>query len=209
MPATETGRDHAQLHDVARRRLRDLGLSPPLDTDALRTALEQDRGSSIALVPTDELPMGSAFGVTGSRPGIDVVLYERRTTPSQQQLIILHEFAHMLLRHPPSSVLHTATEPGAFREIDAATVAAVLGLRDDPGGEQRPDTGSHRRRRWRRRSGDTTAAPAAGSLYAGVEEREAEILATILLGWAPGQTGHVPSRPREALGEFLSAPGAW
>ncbi|WP_226360998.1 hypothetical protein [Pseudonocardia sp. ICBG1142] len=168
-------------------------------------------------MPNDEMPPGSAFGVTGSQGGIDVVLYEARTTSSHQQLIILHEFAHMLLRHPPSEVLHTQAEVETFREIDAGAVAEALGvaLPDAALISPPPSAQQQRRRRWWRpgrrphHPTDGSSAITGGNLYARVCEQEAEMLATILLGWVPGQAGYIPARPRSSLDEYLGDQGAW
>lgn len=190
VPAEEKGRTYPALLSVARRRLSELGLRPPFDLDALRTALERERGTTIALVPTDELPVGAAFGVTGSQGGVEVVLYESRTTASHQQLIVLHEFAHMLLRHPPSAVLHAPSEIAGFHEIDASAVAMALGKGlPEPARTATRAQPSRRQRRgwWRPRTPGSTPAPSSASLgprtYARVCEHEAETLATILLDW--------------------------
>ncbi|TCK22351.1 hypothetical protein [Pseudonocardia endophytica] len=209
MSAQDAPRGYAELVTLARRRLRRLDVTPPLEPDALRRALEKERGTTITVVATDELPPGSAFAVTGRLDDREVVLHEARTTRSHQQLILLHEYAHMLLRHPPSQTLHAQPDVGAFHEIDAAVVAETLGLDAGPARPGTPPAAPPRR--WssllRRRRG-RPAEPVSG-LYAEAAEQEAETLATILLGWVPGHAGHVPARPAGRLDEVLGEEGAW
>lgn len=182
----------------ARRRLRELDMEPPLCLEALRSALERDRQLDITLTPTDELPPGSAFGVTGIEGGIAVVLYEARTTRSHQTVIILHEFSHMLLYHPPSEVLHTQSEIATFREIDAAAVVEAIGASLPSHAFTTPN-----------RVNDSVIDTADSNLYVRVCEREAEMLATILLGWVSGQSGYIPGRTQLGLDEYLGDRGAW
>jgi len=214
VPAEEKGRNYPALLSVARRRLCELGLRPPFDLDALRSALERERGTTIALVPTDELPVGAAFGVTGSQGGVEVVLYESRTTASHQQLIVLHEFAHMLLRHPPSAVLHLPSEVSGFHEIDASAVAMALGkglpdaARPVAGAQSSAPSRRQRRGWWRPRTPGSTSAPSSASLgpriYARVCEHEAETLATILLDWLSGDSGAAAGASPDPVVERLT-----
>lgn len=218
MPAEERARAYPELLTFARNRLRRLGLAPPLDADALRAALEIERRTTISLIATTELPPYSAFGVTGSQGEHDVVLYEARTTRSHQTLIVLHEYAHMLLQHPPSEVLHTQAGPATFHEIDPQMIAEVLGLQAPSTPEPPPAPPSRPGRRWwpaalrrdrlSRGCNAATASPGA-NLYARVAEREAETLATILLGWVPGQARYIPARPPGLLDDILGDEGAW
>lgn len=213
MPASDRARSYPELMDVVRRRLRRLGLTPPLDPDDLRAALEVERGTTISVVETDELPPGSAFAVTGSLGDREVVLYEARTTRSHQQLILLHEYAHMLLRHPPSATLHTQADVGSFHEIDAAVVAEALGA--GAGDRTSPPPAADPDPRWwpsvlrRKRARDDQDVRPGTGLYARAAEQEAETVATILLGWVPGHGGYIPARPHGRLDEVLGDEGAW
>ena len=190
-------RSYATLVSVARDRLCELGLRPPLTVAALSTALGRERNTAIEVVATEELPIGAASGITGSQDRVEIVLYEARTTTDHQQLIVLHEFAHMLLKHPPSAVLHTASGLG-FTEIDASAVAMALGVplnaRSAPVPMRRP------RRWWSRRPAGASSPPASlpPSVYARVCEEEAEILATIMLNWlsrSPSEADGVGADP--------------
>ncbi|SFO40419.1 hypothetical protein SAMN05216207_105211 [Pseudonocardia ammonioxydans] len=185
-------RSYATLVSVARDRLCELGLRPPLTVGALCTALGGERNTVIEVVATEELPIGAASGITGSQDHVEIVLYEARTTADHQQLIILHEFAHMLLQHPPSTVLHSASGFG-FTEIDASAVALALGK--PLNAESAPVTMRQPRRWWSRRPADASGSTASlsPSVYARVCEEEAEILATIMLNW-------LSSTPSEADG---------
>lgn len=185
VPAGEQARTYTVLVTVVRRKLCDLGLRPPLDMESLRRALELHRGTTITLVPTDEMPIGAAFAATGRQGDVEVVLHESRTSAFHQMLIVLHEFAHMLLEHPPSVILHSQAALAPFREIDAAAVAEALG-RLAP--RQTAST-SERLRGWLTRSRQPSPPQRSNSsqpdAYTQVCEREAETLATILLDWFP------------------------
>lgn len=215
-------RDHqtsgySALLATARRRLLTLGLAPPFDMDALRGGLERARGTTIAIVPTDELPVGAAFGLTGRQGEVEVILHESRTDLAHQRVIILHEFAHMLLEHPPSAVLHSQEpEMATFREIDASLVASTLEPDQQRWFANAPAT---KRRAWRRWLTKVSGRARADQLeshrprgpYGPVYEWEAETLATILLGWTEdaATTGASPDelavhRLTDALGHRWS-----
>lgn len=198
--------DHDELHQFARDRLRSLGLRPPLDQEKLRLAIGRERGTTVHLIPSADIPPGSAYGVTGGDAHNDVVLFEARTTHSHQLLIILHEFAHMLLRHPRAAVDHSP-DPESFQMISAAAVAETLGV---PNPAEEEGDAARRPRRWSRLRRRRPPNPHTGpTLYKSRIEWEAETLATILLGWTPGQAEHVHTPPDEALGQILGDEGAW
>lgn len=185
VPAEQRPRSYNVLVMLARQKLSELGLRPPFDIELLRQALELQRGTNITLVPTDEMPPGAAFAVTGRQGDVEVVLHESRTTAFHQKLIVLHEFAHMLLEHPPSVILHSQVAPAPFREIDAAAVAEALG-RVAP---RHKASVSERLGRWLMRSRQPSppqrSASSEPNVYTQVCEGEAETLATILLDWLP------------------------
>lgn len=173
-----------QLRVRAERALSQLHVSRPLVIDELRGALEDHRGKPIDLVSTTELPPRSAFAFTGSTESFDVVMYDARLVGLHRDLVILHEFAHMLLEHQPAAVDHSYRSPlvEQFQTISPEALAEVLG--------EHP----RRRQRWPRKA-------TRPSLYDDPTEWEAEMMATILLSWMPhaGSTRQPPEDPFEQI----------
>lgn len=178
-----------QLRVRAERTLNQLDVSRPLVIDELRGALEDHRGKPIDLVPTTELPPRSAFAFTGSTASFDVVMYDARLAGLHRDLVILHEFAHMLLGHQPAAVDHSSRSPlvEQFETIGPEALAEVLG--------EQP----RRRQRWSKK-------PTQPSLYDDPTEWEAETMATILLSWMPHSD---PTRqpPEDPFEQILSGYG--
>ena len=179
-----------QLGAHAELALRELGVDRPLDIEQLRNALAQRRGRPLDLVPTDDLPPHSAFAFTGSTDSLDVVMYDARLVGLHRNLVILHEFSHMILDHSPSVVDHSYRAPRMeeFQAISAETLAEVLGTRPP-----RPIRTRRARRRPER------------SLYDDPMEWEAETMATILLSWMPGGSRPRRATPEDPFEEMLSS----
>lgn len=207
-------RTRAELTAIARARLREMGLRPPLDAHALADALGRLRGKPIHLVPTSELPPMTVFGVTGGDDTNDVVLYNARTSSTGQLGVMLHELAHVLLDHPREAVDH-AFRGDADEEYAAISPDAVAALMGDPQAPaalpEDPDSPVDTETpRWRwpwRRNEEPADRPA--SLYDSDIEWEAETLGTVLMTWIPGYGGHAPPAPANALEDVLGDEGAW
>lgn len=212
---------HQELRAIARKTLRALELTPPLeDVDALAARLAERRGKPIILVATTELPPNVAFGVTGGDDNVDIVLYESRTSTTSQLLIILHELAHIILEHPRAAVDHsfrTGHQEEEYEMFSADVLAELIGPEPEAKSPQPPETDAHGedggagrpwRWPWKRPDGPRTAIPTQ-SLYAADIEWEAETMATILLTWIPGYGGYVPPRQGTPLEQVLGDDGAW
>jgi hypothetical protein len=171
--------------------MRDLRLDYPLDIEQLRSRLSVRRGKTIILEPSDELGGRQTFGFTWDDPAEEAVLvmYEAKTSWLHQTMIILHEFAHLILGHAGSAIDHSyrARSAADFRELSLAAVAEVLGT-----GSTRPRTGS--RRRWR----------SGPSVYDERIEWEAETMATILLSWTSEGGRRTRAIPEDPFEEILS-----
>jgi len=170
-----------KLAALCRRTLQSLELRPPLDVDLLRERLGERRGKPIDLVLTTNLTGRRTFGITASKPGApsDVILVESQTTWAHQQLIVLHELAHMICDHPSAAIDHSyrANQVDEYQTISPAAVAAVLGTTPAAGGRR------------------------GKSLYDNPVEWEAETMATIMINWVPGcgtRALELPSDPLEA-----------
>ncbi|MFJ9865361.1 hypothetical protein [Streptomyces sp. NPDC101165] len=136
------------LRRRCKRELQALDVQPPLQVDALCRALGERRGRPIHLVPYS-LPVPGPFGVwiaTGTR---DYIIYQRETTKSHQDHIILHEVGHILAGHDSD-------------DGDEDLWSLMM-----------PDIAPEAIRRALRRTS-----------YDQEHEREAELVATIILEWA-------------------------
>ena len=87
-----------QLRRRCKQELRALDIQPPLQVEALCRALGERRGRPIHLVPYS-LPVPGPFGVWIATGTSDFIVYQRETTKSHQDHIILHEVGHILADH--------------------------------------------------------------------------------------------------------------
>lgn len=133
-----------------------------------------------------------AYGYTTKDPAKNqiVIGYEARTTRVHQTLIILHEFAHLILDHPGQAIDHSyrVGYEHEFREISHDTISSVLGVGQPLSRARKPSI----RRRIPRRS-----------LYDDPLEWEAESMATIMLAWTPDGGRKRRMVPRDPLEKAL------
>jgi hypothetical protein len=87
-----------QLRRRCKQELRALDVQPPLQVEALCRALGERRARPIHLVPYS-LPVPGPFGVWIATGTSDFIVYQRETTKSHQDHIILHEVGHILADH--------------------------------------------------------------------------------------------------------------
>ena len=144
------------LRRRCRQLLHSLDIRPPLDVVDLCERVGRQRGKPIRLVE-HALPVPGPFGAWISTPSAEFILYQKETSGPHQNHIILHELGHILAEHTSDEqdyVLVGGLEPSSVRERYPDL---------DPGAV---------RRALRRTSYDTA------------DEREAELVATIILEWA-------------------------
>ncbi|MEU9106012.1 hypothetical protein AB0D54_16920 [Streptomyces xanthophaeus] len=148
--------------------LKDLDIPRPLDVERLCASISERRGRPLHLLPLPEA-VGAEAGVCGLWLGLgdaDVVFYEAATSRVHQTHIILHELAHMLLDH---GRLGDGSGSGSGSEDGGGSGLAVLaGLFPDL------DPSMVNRMLARGRTG-----------YSAVEERQAELLATLISSHGP------------------------
>lgn len=75
-----------------------MDIQPPLQVDQLCARLGERRGRPIRLVPYS-LPVPGPFGLWIGTETTDIIVYQRETTRSHQDHIILHEVGHILADH--------------------------------------------------------------------------------------------------------------
>lgn len=76
-----------------------LALPKPWDLNALVAQIAQRRGRTIQLLPV-EMSGSTLHGLWVATPRADYIAYPDRTSGYKKDAIVLHEVAHMWLRHP-------------------------------------------------------------------------------------------------------------
>lgn len=90
--------DHKIRHE-ARDANRHLELGPHPNLQSIQYWLETQRGKPITIVELPTLRGNDLCGLWVSYEGCDVVVHAPPESAWQQQQIVLHEFAHMILNH--------------------------------------------------------------------------------------------------------------
>ena len=115
-------------YDAARSRAREaeasLRLSEPVSLASIQAHLERQRGRKIVIKPIE----GATDKVCGLWFGLDhmdLIMHARAASEVHRQQIVLHEFAHMVLRHEQEivSVDYAGT---FFPDLDPERVVKAL-----------------------------------------------------------------------------------
>lgn len=90
-------------YDAARERAQGaedhLDLQEPVSLRSIRTHLETARGRKIVIKPINHSPTDKVCGLWFGLDNLDLILHAQAASEVHRQQIILHEFAHMILRH--------------------------------------------------------------------------------------------------------------
>jgi hypothetical protein len=143
-----------------RRLLNELDIRPPLDVFELCRRVGESRDKPIRLL-AHSIPVPGPFGVWISTRPADYILYQKETSKSHQNHIILHELGHLLAGH----------------ESDPCDDELLAGLYPD----MSPDS---LRKRYPDLEPDAVRRALRRTSYDTEQEREAETTATIILEWA-------------------------
>ncbi|PXY16508.1 hypothetical protein BAY60_35470 (plasmid) [Prauserella muralis] len=101
---------------------REVGFPAPWDLDEFVDRLERHRGRPIDLIELDG-PVGEITGMWLRREDRDVIGYPGNTTTHHQDVVVLHELAHMLFEHAGLCVFSDASRiapslhPEAFEHL--------------------------------------------------------------------------------------------
>ncbi|MBT2454173.1 hypothetical protein J7E98_05095 [Streptomyces sp. ISL-86] len=119
------GNRHAterRLERSIRHLLRTLDVRPPFSVEALCRALSESRGRHIELRPYP-LPTPGPVGLWFETRSVDLIIFQRDTTPLHQDHIILHEVGHILADHGAAGAgaqweaLLPGLKPDAIRRV--------------------------------------------------------------------------------------------
>jgi hypothetical protein len=158
-------RREKELQRQCRAVLRDLDIQPPLDVRQLCERIGEQRRKPIKLLP-HPIPVPGPFGVWITTKDADYILFQEKTTPAHQDHIILHELGHMLAGHQGDGQDDELLS-GIYPELEPDAVRTAL-----------------------RRTAYGTEGRTA---YDDTREREAELMATMILEWA-SVVNRVPRR---------------
>ncbi len=118
-------RGRSQLRRTCEAVVAGLPLPAPFSVDALCERIGAERDRPIRRLPMD-LPDAAPFGLLVSVDDADYVIYEQRTTRLHRDHILLHELAHVLLRHEATPVLADEAAQLLLPHLDPALVRRML-----------------------------------------------------------------------------------
>ncbi|MBB1256326.1 hypothetical protein H3146_23645 [Streptomyces sp. OF3] len=170
-----------------------LDIPRPFDLDALCARIAAGRGRPLRLVPLDGVPdVAMPCGVWVATSTTDLIFYEPATSSVHKLHIVLHEIAHLLLGHGATDrerpayaerlLTGTGTDTGDEAAVRPAGAEDLAGLDED----DELDLGQ-------------LLHVLGRTSYTDAEERDAELLATILSDRALSADA-TPSRSEEAAG---------
>lgn len=95
-------------YHAARARAQDaehqLQLQDPVTLGSVHRHLEETRGRKILIQPMNGTPTDKVCGLWFGLDDMDLILHAGAASEVHRQQIILHEFAHMILRHEQEEV---------------------------------------------------------------------------------------------------------
>ena len=116
-------------YSVARARARTaeegLRLQEPVSMSSIQTHLETASGRPIVIKPIDNTPTDKVCGLWFGLDGLDLILHAKAASEVHRQQIVLHEFAHMILRHEQEELSHDYAKV-FFPDLDPARVVTAL-----------------------------------------------------------------------------------
>lgn len=184
--------EYTAIRERCRTELARLEITPPVPLSHLVEAVARLNGQPITLAPAD-LPIDSAFGATASDTSGDIITYQRRASASHQLVIVLHELAHILLRHERHTVepdLHQVQQN--LDALPPEMLHLVLGTSPDDtyvsGTLDEARQGLLDDLRTAAESPHPTAPTVhaddvGGGLYSDTDEWEAEAMGTMMMSW--------------------------
>lgn len=102
-----------------------LGLVEPVTLQSTHRHMEQLRGRKILIQPMDGAPTDKVCGLWFGLDDLDLILHAPAASEVHRQQIVLHEFAHMILRHEQEEVSSEYTR-AFFPDLDPGRVLMAL-----------------------------------------------------------------------------------
>ncbi|GAB3564766.1 hypothetical protein GCM10027405_21220 [Arthrobacter alkaliphilus] len=117
--------DYGAARERARTAELNLNLTEPVTLQSTHRHLEKLRGREIVIQPMDGPIVDKACGLWFGLDDMDLILHARAASDMHRQQIVLHEFAHMILRHQQEEVSHEYAAK-FFPDLDPDRVVKAL-----------------------------------------------------------------------------------
>jgi hypothetical protein len=116
--------DYGAARERARTAELNLNLAEPVTLQSTHRHLEAMRGRTIKIQPMDG-PDDKVCGLWFGLDDMDLILHARAASEVHRQQIVLHEFAHMILRHEQEEVSPEVAR-NFFPDLDYDRVVKAL-----------------------------------------------------------------------------------
>ena len=169
------GRDQgtARLWERCRRIVEGLELPEPFDAEAFIATLARERGRPIDIMPVTSKP-DLPCGLVVTTDGADWIVYRADTTAVHRQHILLHEAAHLVCGHAERADARADSDAGVGTDTAGAVgltaAAAPAGATFAAAGALMPHL-----------SADLIRSVLGRTVYSEPDEREAELVASLIL----------------------------
>lgn len=117
--------DYRAARNRAQAAENQLNLIEPVSLQSVQRQLEATRGRHIVIKPIDSPINDKVCGLWFGLDDLDLILHARADSGILRQQIILHEFAHMILRHEQEAVGHEYTSV-FFPDLSPERVVTAL-----------------------------------------------------------------------------------
>lgn len=117
--------DYTAARDRAQDAEAQLALREPVSMRSIQSHLEDHRGRKIVIKPIENTPTDKVCGLWFGLDDLDLILHARAASEVHRQQIILHEFAHMILRHDQEELSHEYASI-FFPDLDPERVVTAL-----------------------------------------------------------------------------------
>jgi hypothetical protein len=117
--------DYSAARNRAQAAEAQLGLVEPVSLRSIQGHLEGDRNRAIVIRPIEGPLTDKVCGLWFGLDDMDLILHARADSEMHRQQIILHEFAHMILRHDQEAVGHDYAKV-FFPDLSADRVVTAL-----------------------------------------------------------------------------------
>ena len=117
------------IYEAARAKAQEaeesLNLPDPVSVESIHRHLEELRSRVIIIMPMPGAPTDKVCGLWFGRGNKDVILHAPGASTVHRQQIILHEFAHMILRHE-QEVVSAEYAQTFFGDVEGDSVVLAL-----------------------------------------------------------------------------------
>lgn len=117
--------DYSVAREKARTAADSLCLTEPVSLGSIHSRLEKLNGRKIIIQPMKDTPTDKVCGLWFGLDELDLILHAPAASKIHRQQIVLHEFAHMILRHDQEVVRHEDVK-AFFPDLDPDRVVTAL-----------------------------------------------------------------------------------